>query len=362
MKVLYVYADSPKEWNCSGWNCIQPTDAINRTKKHTANAIHINDFIKNNEDTQKKCTQADIIVIERNFFGDTLTMVQFWKSRNKTVIAIFDDAYDIMHPKNVSYPFWTFGQVTGKNKKGKPTKAIMQPKPIEQFRWGMRMVKGIQVVSVNLAKDWSKYNKTYHVRNYLDIKKYLNVEQLYPHDKEIIIGWCGSLSHRPSFTDSGIVTALENIEKKYKNVKILISGDKGIYDLLNVENKIFQKFVPAEQWTPLLKTLDIGLAPLSGEYDKRRSWIKALEYMAVKVPWIATNYITYDELQDYGTITENGYKNWENAISKVLDNYPKYKEIANTTAFNFAKAQDIDKNIEKVTLALYRDIINDTYL
>jgi glycosyltransferase involved in cell wall biosynthesis len=363
VKVLYVYADSPKEWNCSEWNCIIPTKSINKTGNHTASAMYINEFVKNTEESQKQCAEADIIVVERNYFGDTLTMMQFWKVRNKSVVAIFDDAYDIMHPQNISYNFWTHGELKYKESPDGPEKtAHMKPPPIEQFKWGLNMVKGVQVPSVNLAKDWSKYNNTYYIHNFLDVDKYMNVEPLYPHPKEeIVIGWCGSMSHYASFADSGVVQGLRKVASKYPHVKVLIGGDKRVFDLLDVRNKVFQPYVPAEQWTSLLKTLDIGLCPLAGEYDKRRSWIKALEWMALKVPWIASKYPTYDELHDYGLMTENGYKNWAEAITEMVENYPKYKQIADTTSYEFALEQSSDKNIEKVTLALYEKLIDEPY-
>ena len=171
MKSLYVYADSKQEWNCSEWNCIVPAKAVNRTEKHTAKTIYINDFVKNTEESQQMCSEADIIVIERNYFGDTLTMMQFWKVRGKTIIAIFDDAYDIMHPQNISYNFWTHGELKVRTEEGEEKIIYMRPLPIEQFKWGLNMVKGVQVPSVNLAKDWSKYNKTYFVHNYLETDK-----------------------------------------------------------------------------------------------------------------------------------------------------------------------------------------------
>lgn len=361
MKVLYVYADSPMEWNCSEWNCIIPTNAINKTEKHSASAIYINEFMQNTEKSQKACSEADIIVVERNFFGDTLTMMQFWKVRNKTILAIFDDAYDIMHPQNISYRFWTYGELTVKDNTGQERVVKMIPTPLEQFKWGLRMVKGVQVPSVYLAKDWSKYNTTHYVHNYLDWEKYQNIEPLIPHEGEIVIGWCGSMSHHSSFTDSGVLDALRKVTKRYPNVKVLIGGDKRIFELLETSKKVYQPYVPREQWTALLKTIDIGLAPLSGEYDKRRSWIKALEYMALKVPWIASKYPTYDELHDYGYMTENGYVNWERSLCDMIDNYPKYKEKADTIAYEFAEKQSSDNNIEKVTLALYEKLINSPY-
>jgi glycosyltransferase involved in cell wall biosynthesis len=345
-------------------NCIIPAKAINKTGKHTAATIHVGDFVKNTEESQKLCTEADIIMVERNYFGDTLTIMQFWKVRDKAVGAIFDDAYDIMHPQNISYNFWTHGEIKGKDKEGNEVLVYMKPKPIVQFKWGLQMVKGIQVPSINLAKDWSKYNNSYYVHNFLDMDKYLNVEPLYPHSKdELVIGWCGSMSHYASFNDSGVIQGIRKVVREYPHVKILISGDRRLFELLDVKSdrKIFSPFVPPEQWCSLLKTLDIGLAPLAGEYDKRRSWIKALEYMALKVPWIATKYPTYDELHDFGLMTDNGYKAWTDSLSEMIENYPKYKEIAETTGYEFALANSAYKKVEEVTLPLYEKLIDDPY-
>ena len=362
MNVLYIYADYPREWNCSRWNAIIPAKSINRLDGHEAKTIHIDDFIKNTPEIQKICSKANIIVIERNYFSDALTLMQYWKVRGKTILAVFDDAYDLIHPMNASYKFWNKSFIDIKNKEGEVKTLKMKPSPLTQFKWALKIVKGIQVPSVNLAEDWSKYNNTYYVHNFLDIDGYLNVQPLFPKKKnEIVIGWCGSMSHHYSFTDSGVLRALEKIAKQYPQVKILISGDKRIYDMINVEKKTFSKFVPAKQWTPLLKSIDIGLAPLYGEFDKRRSWIKALEYMALKIPWIATNYLTYNEVKDYGKLTKNGYNNWIDAISDVIERYDYYKEIAETTGFEFAQSQSSYEKIKTVTLPLYKKLITSEY-
>lgn len=266
-----------------------------------------------------------------------------------------------MHPKNVSYNFWNHGEVKVVNDKKEEQLVYMKPIPLQQFKWGLRLFKGIQVPSFHLADDWKDYNRTYHVRNYLDIDKYMNVSPLHPHDG-LVIGWCGSMSHYDSFASSGILTALKKIGKMYPKIKFLFGGDKRIFDLVEVDNKVHQPYVPSEQWSSLLKTIDIGIAPLYGEYDKRRSWIKVLEYMALKIPWVASTYPTYDEFHDYGLMTENGSKYWEYALVDMIDNYGKHKEKANTTAYDFALSQSIDNNIEKVTIPLYEELIKMDYL
>lgn len=362
MNVLYVYADGEHEMNCSKWNCLIPAKYINKLEGHTANTIHINDWVKNDENSQKLSSEADIIVVERNYFGDTLTIIQYWKVRGKTIIGIFDDAYHIMHPMNPSYRFWNYGEIRGRDREGNEKVVNMNPTPIEQFKWGLKLLKGIQVPSVNLAKDWLTHTDTYFVHNFLDWDKYENIEPMYPHgDDEIIIGWHGSLSHYSSFVESGVLDALRKIGKKYPHVKVLLGGDKRNFDNLEVKNKVFQPYVPEDQFTSLIKSFDIGLAPLSGEYDKRRSWIKVLEYMALQVPWVATDYITYDELKPYGIVTENGYTNWVAALSNAIENIAELKEKAKKEPFEFAKSQSSEIGVRKVTLPLYQQLIDGDY-
>jgi len=109
LNILYVYADGENEFNCSKWNCIIPAKYVNKTNGNKANTIHINKWAINDEEALKLTKDSDIIVVERNYFGDILTAIQFWKVRNKTLIGIFDDAYLLMHPSNVSYDFWHNG-------------------------------------------------------------------------------------------------------------------------------------------------------------------------------------------------------------------------------------------------------------
>lgn len=362
-QILYVYADSPAELNCSKWDCWYPAEAINRTEDNKASYIYINQFIENNEEIQRICQASDIIIVERNFFQDTLTMMQYWKVRGKTIICIFDDAYNLMHPQNISYRFWTFGEITVKDEKGQNKVVNMNPPPLEQFKWGLRIAKATQVVSKTLAEDWRPYSPTFVVNNYLPIERYMNVEPLLPHDKEnIVIGWCGSMSHYSSFTDSGILPALKKICKRYPNVTILLGGDKRNYDNLDIPNnqKKFQQYVPPEQWESLLKSIDIGLAPLSGEYDKRRSWIKCLEYMALKVPWIASDYPTYENLKGYGVLVKNDQWEWEKKLSHMIEDYTEYKQKAEDEGYPFALLQSSDNNIRN-TLKIYQKLIESPY-
>jgi len=363
MKVLYVFADTPREWNCSQFDCIDPKNAINKTRTHTADAIFIDDFIRNEPETQKRVEQVDIVIIERNLFQDALTMLMWWKVRGAQIGLIWDDGYPVIHPKNPAYPFWQHGEMRLANEKGEEFTAYMNPKPLQQLGWALRESKGLQTVSQAIADQWSHLTDTYLIHNHLVIDRYIDVQPLHTHDKnEIWIGWTGSLSHVDSFESSGLLRAYRKVLKKFPNVKVLISGDKKIFDNLDVpaNKKMFSGFVPAEQYPGLIKSLDICTIPLYGDYDKCRSQIKPLECLALKVPFIATNFPNYNHLNPYGTFTENGWQNWENAITYAIENLPKYQEKSNEVGYPFALTQDIDLHVDE-RIAVYQKMIDKPY-
>jgi glycosyltransferase involved in cell wall biosynthesis len=273
-----------------------------------------------------------------------------------------DDGYHKMHKKNPTYAFWTHGDIVGKDADGKPVIGKMIPHPLEQLKWGLQMSAGLQTVSPDLADYWRFATDTYIIHNHIFIKDYVDAKPLYLHPNNIVIGWNGSLSHVDSWESSGALRALRKICKAYPQVKILIGGDKKIWDMVDIpmSKKIFQPFVPDENYPSLIKTFDIYLIPLAGEYDKCRSQIKAVESLACKVPTIATDYPNYAHMRDKMFVTENGWENWFNAISNAIENLPQYREHAADVGFKYAESQDYSLHVQE-RIDLYQHVIEKGY-
>jgi len=363
MKILFVYADTPGEWNCSQHNCVNPTNAINKTGVHHADYIFMNDFIANEPPTQKLCFEADVIIIERNLFQDTLPMMMFWKSRGKSIGIIFDDGYHIMHQKNPAFAFWTHGELRFEDKNHNQKIAHINPKPLQQMTWGMEMSKGLQTVSQEICDAWKAVTPTYLVHNHLVMEDYLDIKPLHPHDpSEIWIGWTGSLSHRDSFESSGLLRAYRKITKRFPNVKVLITGDKMTYDNVDVPagRKMYSGFVPREYYPALVKSLDICTIPLFGAYDKCRSQIKVVEAMAVKTPVLATDFPNYTHLKPYTNFTDNGWEAWEEKLAEMITNLSYYKQHAIEVGYPFALTQNIDYHVQE-RIDVYQKMIDTPY-
>jgi glycosyltransferase involved in cell wall biosynthesis len=352
--VVWVYGDRPSETNTSNFRCVYPAKAFAK-KGYGSALMPTNLFEQNTPEVIEACSKASVIVVERNLFGNTLTQMMYWLVRGKVVIANFDDNYEVMESTNPAYNYWINGSVH-MDYEGKAQPVNIFPHPMWQFKVGLKICHGQTVPSKELMKYYGKYSPTYLVRNYFETENYINI----PKEERdyFTIGWGGSLSHQQSFRDSGIIKALQNVCQVRDNVKIMVCGDKNVSDLLGIpEDKIvFQPYVPPDQWGRTLATkFDIGLAPLCGEYDNYRSWIKPVEYMLVKIPWIASNSASYKDIKDYGNLIENSESNWTESILRVLDNYQNEKEFASGKPYEFALRQDINRNVERIANT-YRNI------
>ena len=343
MNITYFWADLPEEKNTSFWRAIIPHNAMLKAG-HQSTLVHISHLDQNTPQAFNACSQADIIVIERNLWGGVINAIVYWKSKGKTIIANFDDAYQLMTHTNSSYKWWYEGLAIGKDKDGKDIKMFMKPLPIDQFKAGLSLCDAIITPSQVLCDDWSYLSPAYLVPNYFNTERYVPVV-----DKEKIIGWGGSLSHFQSFERSGVRQALQLICKKYKDVKVMIVGDKRIFDLVDLplEQKLFNNYVPFEQWPALVAKFAIGLAPLRGEYDQRRSWIKPLEYSLLRIPWIASESQAYSMLE--GTFVKNTVDDWYSAIEDKLLNSGKLPGFTQVNkAEKFAREQDVSLHVDEM--------------
>lgn len=356
MNVLYVFADSAREWNCSEWRCAIPARAINRSTGNAAELLSIAEFASRTGESAARCEWADIIVVQRLLYGQVLDAVVRWRSRGKVVIVDFDDAYDRMPASNPTYRFWGKGEAVTRGPAGRPITARLPVHPLDEFKRGLRLVHAATMPSRLLAADWEPLTHTYFLPNYLDLETYLQVAR-HGH-QEVIIGWGGGGSHRDSLRLSGVFPALERVCARRARVMVAYGGgDPETFDLIPVprSRKFHLPRVPFAAWPGTLARFDIGIAPLHGEYDQRRSWIKPLEYLVMGIPWVATAGAPYQDLAGYGLLVQNGVQEWTSALMEMVDNLALYRQRAETTGRWQAMMLSVDVNVDRI-LAVYREI------
>ena len=173
------------------------------------------------------------------------------------------------------------------------------------------------------------------------------------------MGWGGSISHYDSWMYSGIVPAVRRILADFPETTLtIVSGDIRLISLfagLDYRRFRYQDTMPFEKWPAQLASWDIGLAPLHGEYDRRRSWIKALEYCIMGVIPIVSDVEPYADCPVFARVRGDKPLNWYNAIRDAIKVCLLGKEDLIRKNREWALKQGIDGNV-----GLYRSALEET--
>jgi glycosyltransferase involved in cell wall biosynthesis len=152
----------------------------------------------------------------------------------------------------------------------------------KKFKVIFPLLKGIIVSNKYLKEYAAQYNpNTVVIPMGIDMDIYTG-KVFDPTRKEMIIGWSGSdRSYETTFPS--IIPALEKLGQRQK-VKVLII--KNTNPNLNIPN-VEVEFIAWSKETEVesVKKMDIGLMPLiEDEFQRYKSALKALQYMAVGIP------------------------------------------------------------------------------
>ncbi len=330
LKILFVSADEEHERSTSVWLCEIPAAAINRCGrgKHQARIIHRNQFQKGEFDMG----WPDLAVVERLLWKPVIEKVKECQSAGVKCLARFDDNYALMPSYVSSHWLWRRSIVVGE-RDGKPVGFKMQQSMLRQFREGLDVCDAASTPSRLLCQDYERYaKKMYFIPNFPDLG---NPAWTAPKPKHegIIIGWGGGGTHKQSIRDSNILTALQLICREFSQVKIMICGNEPyakekLKEMVGEDRVITQGWVPTEEWPRTVARFDIGLAPLAGTYDDRRSWIKVLDYAILGVPFICTDAPPYQNCRG-GIKVKNKAKSWYRALKVLITKLSTVEKLVN---------------------------------
>ena len=353
MKITYIFPPDDTFWDSVEWRCQIPARAINRNGRHTATLLSIDDFAARLPEADNLCERSDVLVVYRNLWGKTLSVIQHWMARGKIVVADFDEAYQLITPSSQDYTFWNDGETTNTSDK-------IFPVPLTQFKWGLQLTNGVTVASKRLADDWKAYNQVDVIPNFLDLEKYHELQPM-PHDG-IIFGWSGRSSQFRTLLESGMVEALKQVCLIRPQALVLICSDfKFKPDLLDIpmDQLLFQPRTGNKNWPAPLSYFDVGLAPLCSDFDQRVGTERVLEYMAMKIPWVGSQSAAYHELRSCGWMVENSVGAWQRVLLDMIDHYADYKLESSQVPYLSSLGQSIDENIQHV-IGIYAKIMDSS--
>ena len=170
----------------------------------------------------------------------------------------------------------------------------------------------------------NRYNRSTYISSSLNLKRYSPTNR-YLNEKKIVIGWTGTFSSKEY---------LESLEKVFIKLsqmvdfKLLVIGNFA-YDLQGIDLEVlsWNKKTEIED----LCKIDIGVYPLpQDEWVLGKSGLKALQYMALGLPTVATNIGTtpmiISHMEDGWLVSENT-DDWITALVTLIKDAELRKKL-----------------------------------
>jgi len=218
----------------------------------------------------------------------------------------------------------------------------------------MKSANHVITCTPTLDKFVQQYNKnTTDISSTVDTGKRYQPVNKYTNNHQLVLGWSGS--HSTSKYLYLLAEVLQDLAKKY-DFKLLVMGDNSF--------KIEGVKVEAYGWSEdieieTLQQFDIGLYPLPDEeWVYGKSGLKAIQYMALGVPTIATalgaNFRIIEQGINGYLIDSDNYKDWKTKLELLLTDSEHRKSLGLAARNTIIKKYSIEANKQK-----YLDIFNN---
>jgi glycosyltransferase involved in cell wall biosynthesis len=240
--------------------------------------------------------ELDLIVAQRLMNDEGVTLANRWAARTRFVYETDDD---MLHPDSWSGLAHLFDTRTQ-----------------ETFRACIRAAHMVTVSTDTLADVIRTINPNVTV-----LPNFVHGDMLYlerPHADHLTVGWAGGMSHLGDWVD--VAEPVGDILDKYPNLDMHFVG----IDYSPLFGQRFCRYTPwhHDVWD-YYQTIDfdIGLCPLADTpFNRSKSHIKALEFMALGIPVVASDTPAYRDLVDDGV---NGYlcrtdDDWRDRLTDLL--------------------------------------------
>ena len=271
----------------------------------------------------------ETVLVERMIDPDRVKKLRHAGARR--VVLTFDDNYLLLPQYSSANKFWK--------------------QALPGFLAALPLVDLVIVPSEKLADDFRhRCKKIRVVPNFHDGK--LWDQPAIDNGKLYTLGWGGSEQHLQSWTGSKIFPALKEVLSQRPEWQLVIYGAMfgPLFEGAGIPVTV-RDWVPFERWPGEVRGFDIGLAPLSGDYDMRRSFLKPLEYGLAGIPFIATDAAPYAGKVKGGLLVRNFKDRWQEALETLMDSQGVRSSMG-TDAKIWADDYRMDRNV-----ACYEEVL-----
>lgn len=230
---------------------------------------------------------CEVIIMQRYMQAEVPDYVRNAVNAGQIVINDVDDHFWQIHPTNRA-------------------SKVIDPKinKISNHEHYARTLNASSVVTVSspyLSEVIGQWNENVRlIENCVDVRSF--PRRVREHPRKIAIGWCGSTAHR-----SGDLDLLRPVFAALSNVRYVHVGHYELHpsfasEVGLVDRQVQRVRMLSPKEYPTAFTFDVGVAPLVDiPFNRAKSFIKAIEYAAAGVPYVASDVAEYRRLFDeYG--------------------------------------------------------------
>jgi glycosyltransferase involved in cell wall biosynthesis len=257
--------------------------------------------------------KADVIMVQREamLFGPPLIEWLLTSALKRPMVLDLDDA------TYVSYTSPTYGRFT---------KALKWfSKTDDLIRWASVVTCGNRAIAEYVS---GKGSRARIIPTVVDAEVFRPAAQRATGD--LVLGWVGTHSTFPYL--ESIFPALQQLAQAHRfRLRIVGSGKSEVtIPGVEVENLPWKLEREVEDF----QSIDIGLYPIdarlySGEWAAGKSGFKALQYMAVGVPYVATPVGAVAEIGEPGTthLCATNNDEWQRALAELIEDSARRQRL-----------------------------------
>lgn len=272
--------------------------------------------VKEHPDGRKEVTSvqvpedADVIVVQRPAHYLQPQMIQLMRANGIAVVVDMDDDMSNIHPNNIAFNTYRHTSLTDFSHK-----------------WVAESCKYATLVTTStrsLQKVYARHGRGMVLDNYVP-EAYLGFES--PSTGNF--GWAGTTKSHPVDLQVTGVAVRGLIEEGYR-FKV-VGGRSEVQKCLKLQQPPeVTGSVPLQDWAMTIGgNLDVGMAPLSvSAFNNSKSRLKAIEYMAVGVPWVGSPREEYRRVaKESGCgLMADTPKEWYRLLKQLMDDEVLRKE------------------------------------
>ncbi len=240
------------------------------------------------------------------------------------------------------------------NAQALPLKA---PEVLRRLEENLRIADAVTVTTAHLAAVVSRFNPNVFVLpNCIDLNLITYQRTSAP---RLTVGWAGGSSHLNDF--ASMQSELRQFVRRNPEIDLHFVG-QDYRQLFNLTNTRWTKW--SDNLVDYLRNLDfdIGLAPLAyTEFNKSKSDIKLLEYAALGIPVVASNFGPYAESVEHGVtgfLVKHDHE-WAKYLRRLVED-PHLREEMSINAKLWASTRTVQGNVWRWEQA-YRSVIQQVH-